>query len=672
MLKPVSVTPAPPRPFVAQTATAASPVTSAGFGAVLDAAQRAVVKTIAQPGGKAGLPNAAVSSGKPGEIPAATAGAVSQPVADPAEPEATGHPGRQTDPVVGQSGTKQAPPAAPHAVAPSASPEAAAAVVMPASFPEAAAVPSQAAALAAQVASVPFEGGDLPSAAGAEGSDSVVGRGLASPFLLTAPDRSRLNGKTPDSAEASDSATAGQADTAVSEPDPAAAGQSMKSTAPGLVSGSQPTALVSPIYADAGREGGPVSPTDQQAIAAATTAVTAPLAGPANPVASLPAGTHAATPIGTAESKPGPVSGAKSPASPGPPAAGPGQNKTTSAPASVTAVNQTASSNGPAAAYGGRTKSTAAPVSAITGSGGSAVSIAAQPTTDATTRPATVADTLQRMTGIGGQAIARSDNGTASATPGLPVDDTGDTAAGSVPAATGDVDVRAPESLPGAAAALALSGVVTTDIAGSPGVPTNPANRRSAGDAASSAVSGASGTAAAEPQAVQGQNGQVASASGLSASSSRPISADASSVPSVAAQVAPAVVAMARGQSPDGRLSVSITPDQLGQVHITVERASDGTTAIHVAAEQLTTLDLLRQDQATLSHALDQAGVGQEGHSLSFSWEGGGGGMPGWDPPGDQSGDGQTANIANPYTTEEAVSAPSAAAAARGGIDVTA
>jgi hypothetical protein len=129
---------------------------------------------------------------------------------------------------------------------------------------------------------------------------------------------------------------------------------------------------------------------------------------------------------------------------------------------------------------------------------------------------------------------------------------------------------------------------------------------------------------------------------------------------------------MVRGQNTDGRLSISITPDQLGQVHITIERATDGTTAIHVAAEQLATLDLLRQDQGSLNQALDQAGVGQGGHTLSFSWDGsGGGGMPGWGTPGEQAADSQAAGIPNPYS-EETVSAPSAAAAARGGIDVTA
>jgi hypothetical protein len=155
-----------------------------------------------------------------------------------------------------------------------------------------------------------------------------------------------------------------------------------------------------------------------------------------------------------------------------------------------------------------------------------------------------------------------------------------------------------------------------------------------------------------------------------------------SPAPSVASQVAPALISMAQGGGVGGRLSVSITPDQLGQVHITVERATDGTTSIHVAAEQLGTLDMLRHDQGDLTRALDQAGVGQQGHSLSFSWEGGGSGMQGWGSPGwsgsgwggsgDQPGGHPPGHASGSYAAES-TSVPSAAAAtARGGIDLTA
>jgi hypothetical protein len=141
--------------------------------------------------------------------------------------------------------------------------------------------------------------------------------------------------------------------------------------------------------------------------------------------------------------------------------------------------------------------------------------------------------------------------------------------------------------------------------------------------------------------------------------------------PSVATQILPSVVAMAQGHGAGSRLSVSITPDELGHVSITVDRASDGTTAIHVAAERLTTLDMLRKDQTDLVRALDQAGIGQDSHSLSFSWDGGNGGMAGWGgrdaPPGGR----RPGNAAASYV-EEASPVAASAAALRGGVDITA
>ncbi len=192
-------------------------------------------------------------------------------------------------------------------------------------------------------------------------------------------------------------------------------------------------------------------------------------------------------------------------------------------------------------------------------------------------------------------------------------------------------------------------------------------------------VEPAKGTPSANPQTspILPADFQTAAASGTTAL--RSVSAEGAAGLPVAAQIAPAIIAMAQSQGTQGqgssRLSISITPDQLGQVHITVERATDGTTSIHVAAEQLVTLDLLRQDQGSLNQALDQAGVGQQGHSLSFSWDNSGsagGGMAGWGGPDDQASDGQPVNVANSYP-EEAVSSLSVmAAAARGGIDMTA
>lgn len=140
---------------------------------------------------------------------------------------------------------------------------------------------------------------------------------------------------------------------------------------------------------------------------------------------------------------------------------------------------------------------------------------------------------------------------------------------------------------------------------------------------------------------------------------------------SVATQILPAVVTMAQGHGAEHRLSVSITPDELGKVSITIDRAIDGTTTIQVAAERQATLDLLQRDRSELVHALDQAGIRQENHSLSFSLDGGNGGMGGWGNQGDQPSQRWPASAAQSYA-DESDSNPTTAAAARGGIDLTA
>jgi len=141
--------------------------------------------------------------------------------------------------------------------------------------------------------------------------------------------------------------------------------------------------------------------------------------------------------------------------------------------------------------------------------------------------------------------------------------------------------------------------------------------------------------------------------------------------PSVANQILPGVVSMAQSHGPGGRLSVSMTPDELGHVSITVDRAADGTTSIHVAAERLTTLDLLRKDQGDLVRSLDQAGIAANDHSLSFSWDGGSGGMPGWGGRDAHAGDRRPGNVARSYV-EEPTPLDTVAATSRGGVDITA
>lgn len=145
---------------------------------------------------------------------------------------------------------------------------------------------------------------------------------------------------------------------------------------------------------------------------------------------------------------------------------------------------------------------------------------------------------------------------------------------------------------------------------------------------------------------------------------------------SVADQVAPMVLSAARNGEAGHRVTVSITPDELGRVNVTVERNSDGTMHIQVSAEHLATLDLLRRDQDELTRTLNQAANSRSGHSLSFSLDHGpagdgpGSGMGGWSTQGGQQ-DARPSMPPNAYS-DDIAAGPAAPAAARSGIDVTA
>jgi flagellar hook-length control protein FliK len=148
--------------------------------------------------------------------------------------------------------------------------------------------------------------------------------------------------------------------------------------------------------------------------------------------------------------------------------------------------------------------------------------------------------------------------------------------------------------------------------------------------------------------------------------------------PSVATQILPAVVSMAKGGGIGRKISISITPNEMGEVSITVERGPNGTTQIQVGAEKLATLELLRRDHGDLVRALGDAGIAQDRSSLSFSWDGGGSFSPGWGAPGGQGGGqngGQSGRQQNAFAktyVDEAPALSATGATTRGGIDVTA
>lgn len=158
---------------------------------------------------------------------------------------------------------------------------------------------------------------------------------------------------------------------------------------------------------------------------------------------------------------------------------------------------------------------------------------------------------------------------------------------------------------------------------------------------------------------------KLAAASPSSAPPAQPVS--------VLDQVAPAVVSAAQAGDAGHRVSVSLNPDQLGTVTVTVDRNTDGTMHIQVSAEQIATLDMLRRDQGELVRALDQAGAGQGSPSLSFSLDSGSSG--GWSTPGGHQDARPPAQFPTVYADEPAQAATWPGATRRtaaGSIDVTA
>jgi flagellar hook-length control protein FliK len=307
-------------------------------------------------------------------------------------------------------------------------------------------------------------------------------------------------------------------------------------------------------------------------------------------------------------------------------------------------------------------------LSGTNGTEAAALRTADQPsvaTAPGATPTTTLAETLQRMTGAQTEAMA-SFKGPGRAAPGMATDK-GPTATDPTPATAAATDAR---PLPDVVDARSVYAAVDPAASGLVGSVAGQVARQPPREPVSAQEQGTAATQAANPQPVPVPTGDMQAPIASAAGTVRSLPENGGSAPSMVDQIAPAVAAMAQSRGSNGRMSISITPDQLGRVHITVERAIDGTTTIHLAAEQLATLNLLRQDQSDLHRALDQAGVGQEGHSLSFSWDGGGGGMPGWGSPSHQRGDSRPTDVI-PHI-EEAISAPSVAAAARGGIDVTA
>ena len=155
-------------------------------------------------------------------------------------------------------------------------------------------------------------------------------------------------------------------------------------------------------------------------------------------------------------------------------------------------------------------------------------------------------------------------------------------------------------------------------------------------------------------------------------------------------QLAPALVQLTHAGG-GGQLTLQLNPGELGRVHIQIDRAADGSASVHVTADRPETLQLLVADQAQLHHALDSAGLPQDGRTLSLSLtrpdasagDGFGAGAGGNGPPADERQNGQQGRPSSPGSADDeparwssgidvAMRSPSATVRLRAGVDITA
>jgi chemotaxis protein MotD len=83
-------------------------------------------------------------------------------------------------------------------------------------------------------------------------------------------------------------------------------------------------------------------------------------------------------------------------------------------------------------------------------------------------------------------------------------------------------------------------------------------------------------------------------------------------------QIGSVLLSMTQSQDGMQRMTVRLNPADLGSVHVQIDRSATGTAQVTITAERPQTMLLLRQDQAELHRTLDQAGILEEGRTISF------------------------------------------------------
>ena len=85
-----------------------------------------------------------------------------------------------------------------------------------------------------------------------------------------------------------------------------------------------------------------------------------------------------------------------------------------------------------------------------------------------------------------------------------------------------------------------------------------------------------------------------------------------------AAQLAPALLTMAKSTDGSQQMTVRLHPAELGMVQIRIDRAVSGATQIDIAADRPETLLALQRDQPALHRTLDEAGIPVAGRTVAF------------------------------------------------------
>jgi hypothetical protein len=134
----------------------------------------------------------------------------------------------------------------------------------------------------------------------------------------------------------------------------------------------------------------------------------------------------------------------------------------------------------------------------------------------------------------------------------------------------------------------------------------------------STATPGRNGEMATAPETGQAPLGQTGSGTPLSTPYGDAIQSGGTRQPDLSAQVSAPLVRLASAVDGSSRVQVSMHPRDLGSVEIHLDRRSDGSVSVTVAASEPGTLRSLIADQAHLHAALDAASVPSAERHFTF------------------------------------------------------